>query len=211
MYKRKLKPFVLPSVYIIIVAFFITSILLLGNAIKPDLSKDVTDDYDYVKKDIIEKNIPVVGSEKLIIRPYNDSEVKILRYFYNYQAEAQNQEKALIYYENTYIQNSGVDYGGVDIFNVVAILDGTIINVNEDNLLGKVIEIRHTNDFISVYQCLSEIEVKKADTVVQGQIIGKSGTCNISLDLKNHLHFEILFKGKVVDPETFYDKSIKDL
>ena len=109
------------------------------------------------------------------------------------------------------MQNSGVDYSSEETFEVLSILDGTIINVEEDNLLGKIVEIRHNNNFISVYQSLSEVVVKKGDVVKQGQILGKSGFSNIAKELKNHLHFEILFKGRVVDPETFYQKSIKEL
>lgn len=56
--------------------------------------------------------------------------------------------------------NSGVDYGGKENFEVVSILDGTVIDVKEDDLLGKIVEIRHSNEMISVYQSLSEVTVK---------------------------------------------------
>jgi stage II sporulation protein Q len=109
------------------------------------------------------------------------------------------------------MQNSGIDYSGTKEFEATAILDGSIINVEEHNLLGNIVEIRHTNDFISIYQCLLDVKVKEGDSIEQGQLIGKSGICNITPDLKNHLHFEILYKGRVVDPETFYDKTVKEL
>ena len=155
--------------------------------------------------------MPVVGMEKVIVRPYIDTNVKAVKFFYDYEAEANKQEQSIIYYESTYMQNSGVSYSGKESFDVVAILDGSVINVTENNLLGKIVEIRHTNELISVYQSLSETNVSQGDTVTQGQVIGVSGTSNISSDLGDHLHFEILYKGKVVDPETLYDKTIKDL
>ena len=37
----------------------------------------------------------------------------------DYKSEAENQEKSLIYYENTYLQNSGVSYGREASFDVV--------------------------------------------------------------------------------------------
>jgi stage II sporulation protein Q len=209
MYRRKLKPFVIPVIYGVIVVTLVTSIFFLRKAMHSPGDED--DKFVYVTKTIFSKDIPVMGTEKVIIRPYTDERVKIIKYFYDYQAEAEQQEKAIIYYENTYMQNSGVDYSGPESFEVVAIYDGTVLNVSEDNLLGNIIEIRHTNDLISVYQSLSEVNVKKGDTVKQGQIIGKSGSSNIALDLKDHLHLEVLYKGRVVDPETFYDKTIKDL
>ena len=97
----------------------------------------------------------------------------MLKHYYDYQAEKETQEKALIYHENTYMQNSGVDFGGVDKFDVVSVLDGAVINVKDDTLFGKIVEIRHSNEGISLYQSLSEISVKKGDEVKQGQIIGK--------------------------------------
>jgi stage II sporulation protein Q len=210
MYKRRLKSFVLPLIYSIAGIALITSIFFLKNSLD-NLGFDQGKNFVYVTDVIFGKDIPVVGQNAVIIRPYNNQDVKVARYYYDYKAEANKQKDSLIYYQNTYMQNSGVDYNGATNFEVVAILEGTVINVNEDNLLGKMVEVRHNNDLISVYQSLSEISVKQGDIVTQGQIIGKSGTCNISPDLQDHLHFEILYKGKVADPETFFDKTIKDL
>lgn len=135
----------------------------------------------HVSKTIFEENIPVVNTEEtILIRPYTDQEIQIVKSYYDYQAEATIQENSLIYHENTYLQNSGVSYGGKENFDVVAVLDGTVTDIKEDNLLGKIIEIKHDNNTISTYQSLSEVSVNKNDTVKQGMIIGKSGTCNIS-------------------------------
>ena len=64
---------------------------------------------------------------------------------------------------------------------------------------------------ISVYQSLSDVIVKKDDLVIQGQIIAKSGTSNINKELENHLHFELYYKGKIVNPEEYYNKSVDEL
>jgi len=210
MYQKKLKPFVLPLIYGVIMISLITSLFFLRRALDQSVFDEEAEDFMFVIN-ILDEEMAVIGSDKVIIRPYNDEQVKIIKYFYDYQAEAERQEKSLIYHEHTYMQNSGVDYGGVENFEVVVILDGEVINVNEDNLLGQIVEVRHNNDLISIYQSLSETNVKKGDNLNQGQVIGKSGASNIAADLKDHLHFEILYKGKVVDPETFYDKTIKDL
>lgn len=191
---------------------FIISILFLRKALNsPVFDDDDNEDFIYVTKTIFDDDVPVVGTEKNIIRPYKDGEIKIIKYFYDKDDEPIKQQESIIYYEKTYMQNSGIDYGGKDKFEVVAVLDGTVINVNEDNMLGKIIEIRHNNELLSIYQSLSEVTVKQGDKVTQGQLIGKSGTCNIAASLKDHLHFEILYDGKVIDPETIYDKTIEDL
>ena len=75
----------------------------------------------------------------------------------------------------------------------------------------KTIEIRSSTEIITTYQSLGEISVKKGDTVTQGQIIGKSGTCTLNSDVANGLHFEMYKNGQVINPEKFYDKSLKDL
>ena len=53
--------------------------------------------------------------------------------------------------------------------------------------------------------------VKKGDNVTQGQIIAKSGTCTLNNDVTNGLHFEMYKNGSVINPEKYYDKSIKEL
>ena len=209
-HKRKLKPFVIPMLYSIAFLAFVISLFFLREALNMPVF-DEDDDYTYVSKTIFDDDVPVVGNTKSIIRPYKDSKIKILKYFYDKDAEVDKQKESIIFYENIYMPNSGVDYGGKENFEVVSILDGTVIDVKEDDLLGKIVEIRHSNEMISVYQSLSEVTVKKQDTVSQGQIIGKSGTCNILPDLKDHLHLEIIFNGKVIDPEKAFDKTIKDL
>jgi stage II sporulation protein Q len=209
-HKRKLKPFVIPMLYSIAFIAFLVSIFFLRETLNTPVFKE-DEDFIYVNKTILDDTVPVVNQSENISRPYKDNKVKIVKYFYDKGDEISKQQESILYYENTYMQNSGVDYGGVEKFEVVAILDGNVINVNEDNLLGKIIEIRHNNELISVYQSLSEVTIKQGDSVKQGQTIGKSGTNNISADLKDHLHFEVLFNGKVLDPESIYDKTIADL
>jgi stage II sporulation protein Q len=210
--RRSLKPFVIPTLYSIAFIAFLASLFFLRKALDNIVFEEEEDDeFIYVSRTIFDNDIPVVGTNDSIIRPYKDSEIKIVKYFYSKDDDISKQQESIIYYENTYIQNSGVDYGGKDNFDVVSILDGTVINVNEDATLGKIIEIRHSNQLISVYQSLAEVSVKQGDTVTQGQSIGKSGTCNIAVDLKDHLHFEIILNGKVIDPEKIYDKTIEEL
>lgn len=169
-------------------------------------------DFDYVSQTIFEDDIPVVNTKPTIIRPYTDTEVKIVKDFYDFQADEQKQQNSIIYYESTYLQNSGIAYGGKEeAFDVVSILDGTVVSVKEDNTLGKIVEVRHSNDIVSVYQSLSEITVKENDEIKQGTIIGKSGSSNISKELNNHLHFELIIKGQIVNPENYYDKKVDEL
>ena len=62
-----------------------------------------------------------------------------------------------------------------------------------------------------MYQSLGEVLVKKGDVITQGQTIAKSGTCLLNSDVKNGLHFEMYKSGQVINPEKYYDKSLKEL
>ena len=156
-------------------------------------------------------SIPVINEveEKntKIIRPYVDNNVKIVKNFYDYKDSSENQMNALIYYQDTYMQSNGVAYASGDNFNILAILDGEVIDVLEDELVGNSITIDHGN-MKTIYQSLSEVDVKVGDKVNQGDIIGISGTSNINSDLGNHLYFEMLVNDLNVNPEEYYDTTI---
>lgn len=211
MENRKLKKSVIYGIYSLVVIALIGTIYLVESQISNQNFEN--DDYVnvYVSKTIFDQSIPVIADDTKIIRPYTDQNVKIVKNFYDYKAEADSQQNALFLYEDTYMQSSGVSYGGVEDFDVVAILDGTVIAVEDDELLGKVIQVQHTNDLISVYQSLKDVKVKLNDTIKQGDIIGKAGTSNIDKTLGNHLYFEMIYKNNIVNPETYYEKSINEI
>ena len=210
MKKLRLKKGAIIGAYLI--AFSLTGMSAFFVSQNMQANNPTEEDIEYVNSSIIDdkEDREVIKEDVKMVKPYTNEEVQILKYFYDYQAEAETQEKSILYHENTYIQNSGMDFGLTDTFDVVAVLDGTVVDVREDELLGTVVEIKHDNDFISSYQSLSEVSVKKNDTVKQGQVIGKSGTNTIDQDLGNHLHFELYKSGEVVDPSKYFDQVISD-
>ena len=210
---KRIKPLVIPMIYGVCVIAFLFCMYFAGKLSNNFLFKDknVT---NYVDGEIVseyDNDIPVVSTSSIIVRPYLDSNVSIYKTFYDYQDEISNQENSIILYEGIYMQNSGVDYTSDNSFDVISILDGTVINVYENEILGTSIEIRHNNDLISVYQSLSDVIVKEGDNVIQGQILAKSGLSNINRELNNHLHFELYYKGTIVNPEEYYNKSVDEL
>ena len=212
MIKRKLKSFVVPVIYSVAIVISIFSMYLVKNIFTKNMDGN-KNEVKYVDNEItgVDTVIPVISTSTHIIKPYTNNDVKIVNNFYNYQGDAESQQNSILYYENTYMQNSGVDYAMDSEFDVVSILDGTVIKVEENDILGVIVEIRHTNDLISIYQSLKDVSVKVDDKVVQGQIIAKSGTSNINTSLTNHLHFELYHKGMVVNPEDYYNKLLGDL
>lgn len=214
MMNKRMKSVLVPIIYGCSVIVFLFSMYFVQRITNKVLFSDVKE-AEYVDGEITsgrdDDNVPVVSTPVKVVRPYLDSSVNIAKTFYDYEGEAEEQEKSIIFYENTYIQNSGVDYASENVFDVISVLDGTVISVEENDILGTTIEVRHSNDLISVYQSLSEVSVKKDDQVIQGQILAKSGTANIDKELGNHLHFELYYKGKIVNPEEYYNKSVDEL
>ena len=142
-----------------------------------------------------------------VVRPYTSSDVKIGKNYYNYQDDEKKQEDSIIYYENTYIQNTGIDYVSKNEFDIQSIDNGIIEKISEDDISGTTIKIKHDNNLISIYSSLKDLKVKEKDTVTKGQIIGKSGTNAIGEDLGNHLHFEIYKDNKLINPEDFFNQN----
>ena len=213
MIKRKLKPFVIPSLYTLAIILFVFSIYFFQNTIKGVFFSNDDVNTEYVDDDIVEDEqyIPVINTKIEIIKPFINDKVTIAKSYYDYKAEADSQKNSIIYYENIYMQNSGVDYKSGEVFDVVSVLDGKVISVEDNDMMGTTVQIKHDNNLISVYQSLSNIKVKVDDTVIQGQVIAQSGESNINKDLGNHLHFELYHNGNIVNPEEYYNKSIEEL
>lgn len=206
--KLRLKRYVIPCLYVVLFATVMTGAFLITKAMKK--SKPATPDYNYVSNIVTSDVVPTISEAKKLIKPYTDEKVTVGKSFYDYKAEASNQEKSITYYDGSYIQNSGIDYVLDQAFDVVAVLDGTVSNVKQDDILGTIVEIKHDNNYVTTYQSLSDVTVKKDDIVTQGQVIGKSGTNKLDKDMGNHLHFELYTNGQVVDPNLYIDKEIKE-
>ena len=205
MKNRRLKKPVVYGLYAVGFMALLGALYLVESMIPTNSFNGVDD--DYVNQTIFDSELPVVNTSDTIIRPYVAEDVQVVKKYYDYQDEAKEQEQSLLFFENTYLQNSGTSYGKEEVFEVVSVLDGTVTSIKDDNSLGKIVEVTHSNDMISIYQSLSEVNVTENQEIKQGMIVGKSGTCNLEKDLNNHLHFELIVKGLVVNPEEFLKSS----
>lgn len=209
MKQRRLKKSVIPFVYVSAIVLVLGCAYMIESLVNQEGFKD-EDKYGYVSETIFDNAEPVVNDDVIITRPYTDPDITVVKDYYDYKADSTKQENSLILYESTYLQNSGISFGGKENFDVTAILDGTVSSVEDDELLGKIIEVKHENNLISVYQSLSSVNVKQGDTVKQGQVLGKSGTSNVEKDLGNHLHFELIDNGQTVNPNDYFDKKVEE-
>lgn len=206
--RLRLKSYVIPCLYLVLFSSIVVGATLITKTMKGTDEK-TTPEYTYVSSTILSQEIPVINETIKMIKPYTNENVTIGKTYYDYKAESKAQESSITYYDGSYIQNSGVDYVLEETFDVVSVLNGTVVNVKKDDILGNVVEIKHENNYVTTYQSLSEVTVKKDDIVTQGQIIGKSGSNKLDKDMGNHLHFEVYVNGQVVDPSLYVDKEIK--
>lgn len=194
------------TLYGVSILFLLVGLVILGQSPQVARVEDPDFSFDILKKFSLPVNNEV---DNTIGRPYTDNSVVVVQNFYDYKASEDSQKKSLIYYQDTYIQSTGVSYKiEKDSFDVVAILGGEVTEVVKDELVGNKITIKHSESVISVYQSIDDINVKVGDTVTKGMLLGKSGTSNINSELKNHLYFELIIDKNYVNPEAYYDKSL---
>lgn len=103
--------------------------------------------------------------------------------------------------------HSGVDLAAQVGDPVSAALDGQVLEVKEDYLLGTTITLNHGDGLMTVYGNLDpEVSVEQGDTVVAGETLGSVGT---SAQGEAHegawLHFAVTQDGVPVDPADYLE------
>jgi murein DD-endopeptidase MepM/ murein hydrolase activator NlpD len=96
----------------------------------------------------------------------------------------------------------GIDIAAQSKEPVLAVMKGTVISTGFDANYGYVIHIQHTNGFVSVYKHNALLLKKEGDEVNSGDVIALVGNTG-DLSTGDHLHFELWYKGKAVDPREY--------
>ena len=96
--------------------------------------------------------------------------------------------------------HKGVDFAAPKGTPVFSGGNGTIDYAGYNGTYGKYIRIRHNNEYKTAYAHLSSFKkgISKGKRVNQGDIIGYVGTTGKSTG--PHLHYEILFRNKQINP-----------
>ena len=69
-----------------------------------------------------------------------------------------------------------------------------------------MVVVDHGNGFVTKYAHMHKIYVKKGEYVDVGNVLGEVG--NTGRSTGPHLHYEVLFQGKNVDPMPFIKAKI---
>lgn len=106
--------------------------------------------------------------------------------------------------------HKGLDIGAPKGTAIKAAAAGTVIfsgygsGGNGYTGYGNIVVVKSNSSVVILYGHCSELYVKTGEQVVQGQVIAAVGSTGISTG--NHLHFEIRYNGKAIDPQNYVYK-----
>jgi len=101
--------------------------------------------------------------------------------------------------------NKGVDIAGRRGTNISAAANGKVVYAGSAlRGYGKLIIIKHNDDYLSAYAHNDKILVKEQQQVKSGDVIAKMGNTDAQRVM---LHFEVRFRGKSVDPLKYLPKQ----
>lgn len=101
--------------------------------------------------------------------------------------------------------NKGIDIAGRRGNKVVASAKGKVVYAGDAlRGYGKLIIIKHNDDYLSAYAHNDRILVKEQQVVKAGDLIAKMGNTDAQRFM---LHFEVRFRGKSVNPLKYLPKK----
>ena len=102
-------------------------------------------------------------------------------------------------------RHSGVDLKTKPNDEIYAAFDGVVVASGPYYGYGNCIRIKHAYGLETLYSHQSKNMVKKGDKVKAGQVIGLTGRTGRATT--EHLHFEMSFGGRRLDPAIVFDHS----
>ena len=102
----------------------------------------------------------------------------------------------------------GIDLAAPTGTPTLATADGVVTFAGTFSSYGNLVKIKHAFGYETRYGHLSKIRVKKGQRVSRGESIGGMG--NTGRSTGTHLHYELRYKGKALNPMN-YIKAAKDV
>ena len=140
-------------------------------------------------------------------------EYEMVRIFFDLSLSDEELVSAIISTGSYMIESKGVSYAKSDnsVFDVCSIYDGKVTSVEEDELEGVCVTIRHADGVESIYSSLSDVSVKVNDTIKLGQTIGKASTSLTDVEAGVHVHLEVKVNDAYVNPTTVFGKELSEV
>ncbi|WP_108668885.1 M23 family metallopeptidase [Peribacillus acanthi] len=207
------KRWALPAIYLGCAAALLTGVLWFQNSNSESTAPNVGygDNDDIVGKGHREPAVEVNSKVENFKMPVlNEDSAVIKKEFYDVNGSKEAQEAALVFYNNKYEPNKGIDIAmqNGETFDVVASMSGTVTKVQDDTILGNLIEVEHEKGIVTRYSSVKEIAVEVGDKVTQGQALAKAGQSLLNSEAGIHTHFEIRKDQVAVNPIEFMDKNV---
>jgi murein DD-endopeptidase MepM/ murein hydrolase activator NlpD len=103
--------------------------------------------------------------------------------------------------------HAGIDFAGRDGDDVIAVASGVVTWSGDRNGYGKMVEINHSDGYITRYAHNQE-NIANLGTIVQkGDVIAQMGSSGRSTG--PHVHFEVFKNGRTVDPASYIHRTYR--
>lgn len=113
---------------------------------------------------------------------------------------------------NVYYYHRAMDFAADAGTEVLAMSDGKVVSVINNEVTGNSITIRHADGVETVYRFVEAAEgLNEGDTVQQGQVIATVAEA-YGTEYKDgtHLHLEMKVDDKYVDPAKYIDQTLEE-
>jgi len=101
--------------------------------------------------------------------------------------------------------HGGVDFAGKRGSAIVAVASGVVTMSGKHSGYGNLIELNHSDGFVTRYAHNEENLVEVGTVVKKGQQIARMGSSGRSTG--PHVHFEVFKNGRTVDPASYIHKT----
>ena len=107
--------------------------------------------------------------------------------------------------------HKAIDFSAAEGTEVYAVMDGKVVEVTYNYLLGHIVKLDVGGGMIVVYASLTkDIPVSSGDEVKKGSVIGYVGnTAKSEASDGPHLHLEVWLDDENVDPNLYLDLAAK--
>jgi hypothetical protein len=216
--KDKIKRFIIEKkellIFIGVVVFVFTAVITIATI---SIGKDqnppvVTPPVDNEQTPGEELPDPVLPIKEKFVLPVT-SDYIIVRTFFDKNKTDEELVDAIIIDNLTYTESKGISYKMEDDkeFDVVAIYDGIVTDIKNDELKGSTVTIKHSDDVYSVYSSLTEPIVSVGKVVEGGSKIATSSSSISDVGAGVHVHLQVKVKDKYIDPTLVYGAYLDSL
>jgi murein DD-endopeptidase MepM/ murein hydrolase activator NlpD len=105
-------------------------------------------------------------------------------------------------------QHNGLDFVAPYASPIYATGDGMVTYANGGTTYGNVVFVSHGYGFETRYAHMSKFIVSVGQKVKRGQVLGYVG--NTGHSFGNHLHYEVLYQTKFVNPISFFQRDLNN-